>query len=59
MSSIVNDVAPSIAYSSAYYGYTAGLTAQTFTPTMGGGAVNTGRPCPSNAGAEAVVGNIQ
>ena len=41
LSITVNDVAPLIAYSSAYYGYTADVTAKTFTPTLAGGAVVT------------------
>jgi hypothetical protein len=39
VSIVVNGRAPSIAYSSSYYGFTANVTAQPITPTVGGGAV--------------------
>jgi hypothetical protein len=35
----VNDVAPRIAYASPYYSFTAGVPAQTITPTVGGGSI--------------------
>jgi hypothetical protein len=39
VSIVVIGKAPSIAYSSSYYGFTANVTAQPITPTVGGGAV--------------------
>ena len=39
VSIVVNGIAPSIAYSSSYYGFTANVTAEPITPTVGGGAV--------------------
>jgi hypothetical protein len=39
VSIVVNGKAPSIAYSSSYYGFTANVTAQSITPTVGGGAI--------------------
>ena len=39
LSLTVNDVAPSISYPSPAYGFTAGVAAQTITPTHSGGAV--------------------
>jgi hypothetical protein len=38
---VVNDVPPTINYSSAYYSFTNGVTAQTIAPTAQGGAVVT------------------
>jgi hypothetical protein len=39
VSIVVNATAPSIAYGSSYYGFTANVTAQPITPTVSGGAV--------------------
>jgi len=39
LSLAVNDVVPSISYPSPSYGFTAGVSTQTITPTHGGGAV--------------------
>ena len=36
---VVNDVAPVIAYASPYYSFTAGVTAQTITPSASGGSI--------------------
>ena len=38
VSIVVNDVAPTVAYQSPYYAYTANVAATTITPTAGGGA---------------------
>jgi hypothetical protein len=35
----VNDVAATIVYASPYYSFTTGVTAQTITPTIGGGSI--------------------
>jgi hypothetical protein len=47
VSIIVNDVAPSAAYAAPYIAYTAGVSAQSITPTTSGGAVVTWSVSPA------------
>lgn len=44
---VVNDVAPTVAYSSPYYAFTNGVQAQTITPKVSGGAVVTWSVAPA------------
>lgn len=57
----VNDLSPSLSYSSPYYAYTAGVAAQTITPQVGGGPVvawSVTPPLPAGLTLSATDGSI-